>query len=162
MLPGVDKGIMDEIFNLRNILESEAARLATPRMTEEELAVLAEQLRMSREEHLAKSSKRSTVRADRRTRVATVHAMAMLVAQCSGSKALAGQILQLRMRTAPYYAAAMNVDEVADREFVAFGIRLQEEFFRAVKRRDANEAAHIRFADLYTYQRFVYRRLGLD
>ncbi|WP_456704998.1 GntR family transcriptional regulator [Bradyrhizobium sp. USDA 4449] len=162
MLPGVDKSIMDEIFDLRNILESEAARLATPRMSEENLSALAEHLRMSRAEHLTKSPRRNAVRADRRTRVTTVHAMAMLVAQCSGSKALAGQILQLRMRTAPYYAAAMNVDEASDREFVSFGIRLQEEFFRAVRRRDANEAAHIRFADLYTYQRFVYRRLGLD
>lgn len=159
MIPGVDRQTMDELFHLRNFLEGEAARLATPLMTEAELDTLEGQMKIARTEHLANVGRRPI---DRKRRVLALQTIAMLVAQGARSRALVGQILQLRMRTAPYYAAAANVDQASDRKFVAFGIQLQEEFFRAVRRRDANEAAHIRFADLYTYQRFVYRCLGLD
>lgn len=56
----------------------------------------------------------------------------------------------------------MAADTLVDNEFIAFTIRMQDEFVAALKRRDAEEAANIRKADLYTYQHYIYRLLKLD
>ena len=95
-------------------------------------------------------------------RVATIQQVPRLLAQRCGSVTLGDQIINLRARTAPYYAAALaRNDDGQDREFVVFTIRIQDEFIAAMRRRDELAAAEIRKVDLYTFQHYIYRLLGI-
>ncbi|MCC8975244.1 hypothetical protein [Bradyrhizobium brasilense] len=92
-------------------------------------------------------------------RVAAIQNVPRLLAERCGSSA--DQILNLRTRTAPFYAAALARNDMADPEFVTFIIRIQDEFLSALRRRDPVAAAETRKVDLYTFQRYIYRLLSL-
>lgn len=154
IIPTILKSILDEIWALRATLESEAARLCAPLLTDEDFEQLDRAMAAIRRHH--------SPGGDRSQRVRAVHTIALLTADRSGSHSLSDQIHSLRVRSAPYYAAAMASDEVEETEFTTFTIRLQDEFIQALKRRDAQNAMHLRQADLYTYQQYIYRRLGVS
>jgi DNA-binding GntR family transcriptional regulator len=155
MLPLVDRTLLDEIFSMRNMLEGEAARLCAGKISDQDLIELRDAIAMTRMHFLAKGG-------SIQERILSVHHISSILARCSGSEILAEQISALRARTAPYYAAAMTADRVSDLEFLTFAIRMQDEFLFAMERRDAVNASELRKVDLYTYQHYVYRLLGLE
>jgi DNA-binding GntR family transcriptional regulator len=158
MVPSVEKATLDEIWSLRILLECEAARLCALRMQSVDFEALDEANQATRR-HLRQGQ------STRSERVWVIQQLAVLLGRMSGSALLSEQIEVLRMRSAPFYAAAMDYEEkagVVDEEFVIFSIRIQDEFIRALKRGDAESAQQLRGADLYTYQRFIYRCLSLE
>lgn len=152
-LPPIHSRLLDEIFSMRNMLEAEAARRSTERLTEEDLVALEEAVVATREHYAAGGTIED--------RVVALNEVALILADRSGSTILAEQIMSLRTRTSPYYAAAMARDHVNDPDFVTFTTRLQNEFLMAVRRRHAVEAEAIRKADLYTFQHYIYRMLKI-
>jgi DNA-binding GntR family transcriptional regulator len=154
LLPPIERSDMEEIFSMRNILEGEAARLCASAMHEADFDRLEATIRATRQVYIM-----GTVITDR---VAAIQSVAKALAERSGSSILAEQIVNLRTRTAPFYAAALTKDDMVDSEFVTFTIRIQEEFLRALRRRDGVAAAEIRKVDLYTFQHHIYRLLSLE
>jgi DNA-binding GntR family transcriptional regulator len=154
MIPPIDKEELDEIWALRLLLEREAARLCAARLTEADFAELDHAMTAIR--------KQLTSRGTRSGRVSPIQRIAVQLGKWSGSRLLAEQIETLRLRGAPHYAAALRADMSGEEEFILFSLSIQEELIRALRRRDAVNAAELRGADLYTYQRFIYRRLGLE
>lgn len=151
-IPGVDRRMMDELFSMRNLLEAEAARRCATLMSEAEIDELEEAIRATRRVY--------TLETATANRVGEIQNVARMLALKSGSSTIAEQIINLRTRTAPYYAAALSRDDHEgnkDPEFVIFTIRIQDEFVRALRRRDAVAAAEIRKVDLYTFQHYIYR-----
>jgi len=57
----------------------------------------------------------------------------------SGSALLAEQIFMLRTSISSCYAAAMMEESAADLDFLTFTTRIQNEFLRALRRRDLEE-----------------------
>jgi DNA-binding GntR family transcriptional regulator len=155
VLPPVDRTLLDEIFAMRNMLEGEAARLCADSMSKQDLAELSRAIAITRGYFIQPAG---TIQ----ERVLAVQNVATHLARCSGSEILAEQIINLRTRTAPYYAAAIKADTFVDSEFTTFTIRIQDELVLALTRRDAVNAAELRKVDLYTYQHYVYRLLGLE
>lgn len=153
-LPAVDRPAMDEIFAMRNLLEGEAARLGATTLTTDDHDALAAAIQTTRSIYRLETAIPE--------RVAAIQAVAHLLATRCGSTTLADQILNLRTRTAPYYAAALAKDAVAEDEFVTYTIHIQNEFLQALRRRDPVAAAEIRKVDLYTFQHYIYRLLGIS
>jgi DNA-binding GntR family transcriptional regulator len=154
VLPPMETALMDEIFSIRTILEAEAARLYASAMEKSQLDYLEEKISGARRMY------RESAKIPER--VSAIQSVSMAIAVGSGSSILAEQIVNLRTRTAPYYAAAFHNDDFSDPEFVTFTIKIQDEFVSALKRRDINAAAEIRAVDLYTFQRQIYRLLSLE
>lgn len=153
-IPEIDRAMMDEIFAVRNILEAEAARRCVSSMSSADIDELEEAILATRRVYWVES--------EILNRVATIQQVPRLLAQRCGSVTLGDQIINLRARTAPYYAAALaRNDDGQDREFVVFTIRIQDEFIAAMRRRDELAAAEIRKVDLYTFQHYIYRLLGI-
>lgn len=153
-LPGIDRPMLDEIFSLRNILEGEAARLAATAMSDSDLDELQAVIRATRRVY--------TLEVPIPLRVAAIQEVARVLAAGCRSNTIEEQIINLRTRTAPFYAAALSRNDLEDREFVAFTTRIQDEFIDALRRRDPVAAAEIRKVDLYTFQQHIYRLLFLD
>lgn len=154
-IPGIDRGLMDEIFAMRNILEAEAARRCASVMSNADIDELEEAILATRRVYWLESAIPS--------RVTTIQDVCRILALRCGSSALGDQIINLRARTAPYYAAALaRNDDKQDKEFVVFTIRIQDEFVAALRRRDEVAAAEIRKVDLYTFQHYIYRLLDVE
>lgn len=152
LLPPIDRAMLDEIFAMRTMLEGEAARRCAQRFTSREFDAL---------EQASRNTRAFYASADITGRILAIHEMAMILANGCGSALLAEQVMILRTRSAPYYAAAMINDKNADPEFISFTIRIQDEFLAALKRRDAESAAELRKSDLYTFQHHIYRLLNV-
>lgn len=154
-LPDIDRTLMDEIFAIRNLLEAEAARRCASVMTDADIDELEDAIRATRRFYWDESEIPS--------RVTTIQAVSRILAERCGSDGLCEQLINLRARTAPYYAAALaRSGEGEDAEFVTFTIRIQDEFVTALRRRDEVAAAEIRKVDLYTFQHYIYRLLGVE
>ena len=154
-IPDVDRALMDEIFGIRNILEAEAARRCASLMSEADIDDLEEAIRATRRVYWVDSEVPS--------RVTTIQNVSRILAERCGSTALCEQLINLRARTAPYYAAALaRNDDGQDAEFVTYTIRIQDEFVAALRRRDEVAAAEIRKVDLYTFQHYIFRLLGVE
>lgn len=154
MIPPIDKEELDEIWAMRLLLEREAVRLCAPRLRQAEFDELDRSMAVIRAQ--------LTAPGPRPGRALKIQHLAVLLGEWSGSKLLAEQIETLRTKGAPHYAAALQADMFGEQEFILFSVRIQEELIAALKRRDAVNACELRGADLYTYQRFIYRRLGLE
>jgi DNA-binding GntR family transcriptional regulator len=154
MLPPINKEELDEIWSLRLLLEREAARLCAMRLTEADFGELDRAMVTIRAQLTAQGAQVG--------RVQPIQHIAVQLGKWSGSRLLAEQIETLRLRGAPHYAAALRADMSGELDFILFSLHIQEELIEALKRRDAINAAELRGADLYTYQRFIYRRLGLE
>jgi GntR family transcriptional regulator, colanic acid and biofilm gene transcriptional regulator len=154
MLPPIDKEELDEIWALRLLLEREAARLCAVRLTEPQFAELDHEMTAIRVQLTARGAQSG--------RVLPLQRVAVQLGKWSGSRLLAEQIETLRLRGAPHYAAALRADMSGEEDFILFSLRIQDELIEALKQRNAVNAAELRGADLYTYQRFIYRRLGLE
>ncbi|WP_374632481.1 GntR family transcriptional regulator [Paracoccus sp. (in: a-proteobacteria)] len=154
-IPDIDRGLMDEIFAVRNILEAEAARRSVAVMTDADIDDLEEAIRATRRVYWVDTQIPS--------RVTTIQEVSRILAERCGSRTICEQLINLRARTAPYYAAALaRNDDGQDEEFVTFTIRIQDEFVAALRRRDGVAAAEIRKVDLYTFQHYIYRLLGVE
>ena len=132
MVPPVERRMLDELWFLRMILESEAARLCTPRLNRGDFRELDDSLRELRHYYLQH-------RTSPKGRIRTTHRIPFLIAERSGSVQLKNEIEILRLRTAPYYAAAAASPK-QDAGFLTFSMQLQEEFINALKRGDAEMA----------------------
>ncbi|MDB6181269.1 GntR family transcriptional regulator [Paracoccus fistulariae] len=154
-IPNIDRELMDEIFAIRNLLEAEAARRCVSVMTDADIDDLEEAILATRRVYWVESEIPS--------RVTTIQGVSRILAERCGSEALCEQLINLRARTAPYYAAALaRSDDGEDAEFVTFTIRIQDEFVTALRRRDEVAAAEIRKVDLYTFQHYIYRLLDVE
>jgi len=154
VLPPIERALLDEIFSMRNMLEGEAVRRSALALTPQDFAELEEAIKVTRV-HYRKGG-------NVQERVLAMQTIAMMFARKCGSTLLGEHLTNLRTRTAPYYAAAMTNDTMADSEFITFTIRIQDEFIDALKRGHAEEAAEMRKADLYSFQHYIYRLLNLD
>lgn len=150
-LPPTDGQLMTEIFAMANMLEGCAARLSTLRLSELNLSHLEDAIARSKEYYRHGGSIRD--------QLISINDISHTLATESGSSLLAEQISILRTRTAPYYAAAIQLEKGADQDFIIYTTRIQNEFLLALRRRHPDEAEAIRRADLYTYQQYVYRKL---
>ncbi|MGC4250636.1 MAG: GntR family transcriptional regulator [Sphingobium sp.] len=153
-LPPTDKELIEELMSLRIVLEGEAARLCAPNLSKRDMLELDDAL----EEIIAlHQPDRHSIEGC----VQTAHRIPMLIAERAGFNFLKLEIENLRVRTAPYYAAgaaAMCNDEI----FLRFAMTLQREFVNCLKRGNGEMARDICRTSIYTYQHFLYGVLGLE
>jgi GntR family transcriptional regulator, colanic acid and biofilm gene transcriptional regulator len=158
IIPSIDKTLLDELWFLRTTLEGEAARVCAPHVKPEDHAELDDALQELRHYH------QQNLPADSmKGRMQTTHRIPLWIAARCGSVNLKTEIENLRLRTAPYYAAAaMAPISKKDVSFLAFAMQLQEEFINSLKRGNGEVARDLCKVSIYTYQHYVYRRLGLE
>jgi len=154
MVPAVERPALDDLWSMRILLEGEAARLCTPNLSDTDFAALDSATDNVRFHHGSGGV--------RHERVEAVQRVALIIARRSQSPLLAEHIENLRLRSAPYYAQAMHTPPAHDEQFLLFSFRLQAEMIDVMRARNADRARDICRADIFTYQRYVYRRLGLE
>lgn len=152
----IDRARIEALWQAKLILEPEALRLASDRLTEEHFASLDEAVVQLKLHHFARRSISLAARMTAMLRTGEV------VANACGAPVIAAQIRSLQLRTAPFLAAVILNEDPPDWEFYVFSIRVQEECVAALRRGDAAAAAHLRASDIYSYKHHILRRLNLE
>lgn len=152
-VPQIDRGIADELWSMRLLLESEVASLAAERRSEEQLAALFDITdRMSRLDWPGNSeiNIEQTLRWTR------------CLIDAANSPMLAETVLRLQLRYAPFLADCLNVGTLPSLEFLKYTHFQQHELVLAIRRRDSISARHLRCADIRSYQRYLYSCQGWE
>lgn len=92
--------------------------------------------------------------------IRAVQAWGLTLAAGAHSPLFEATIVNLRLRAAPHITQALRTSAPEDRAFIAFTVHVQDELVLAVRGREAERARVLRQADLITFQRYLYRRLG--
>lgn len=152
-VPELGRAQLDDLWSLRVLLEGEAAARFAARGTTEaadELARLNDAIRAVR------------FGPDVPQMLDAVQRWALAIAAGCGSPLLEGMIVNLRLRSGPHFAQALGTPAPVDDAFLDFSLHIQDELVLAIRERDPTRARDLRRADLLTYQRYLYRRLGWD
>jgi DNA-binding GntR family transcriptional regulator len=150
-VPDLSRTEIDHLWQIRLLLESEAAALAANTADETQIEALAEVCRMMW---------RAYHKGDSRAMLEGTGEWAVHLAAGSGSAPFIDYISNLRLRCAPHMARALASGIAPEDDFFSFSLRVQDQIVDAIKRHDAPRARDLRLADLRTFQDFVYRRLG--
>jgi hypothetical protein len=100
LLPPIDRALLDELFSMRNMLEGEAARRGALTLKDEDFAELEAPIDVTRIHYVRGGHVQE--------RVIAIQTIATILANRCGSEILAEQILNLRVRTAPFSAAGAS------------------------------------------------------
>ena len=150
-LPPLDRGLADEIWSMRMLLEGEAAARFAARQRPEEARRLFEHTRTLR-------SFRYGI--DLQPTMRAIMAWNKDLAEGSASPILIETVSRLRLRYAPFVADALSLDVPFEEEFLHFTLHIQDELVLAIESGDAAAARHLRCADLRSFQRYLYSRKG--
>ncbi|WP_051328976.1 GntR family transcriptional regulator [Geminicoccus roseus] len=150
-VPPVDRGVIDEIWAMRLLLEGEAAARFAARHTLAETRELFAPTRTMR-----------TLRfgVDLVPTMQGLMEWNFRLLRGSGSPILIGMVHGLLLRYAPFLAHALTVPTPYDEAFLQFTLHIQDELVLAIEAGDVAAARHLRCADLRSFQRFLYSRVG--
>jgi GntR family transcriptional regulator, colanic acid and biofilm gene transcriptional regulator len=150
-VPMLDRAQADELWAMRLLLEGEAAA----RFAERRVANEAEEL--FRRSHYLRDY---GFGADVPRTMTGIMDWNLELMRGAMSPLLLDMFWGLRLRYAPHIALALSVDQPFDRTFLEFTLHIQDELVMAIVAGDANSARHLRCADLRSFQRFLFARLG--
>ena len=152
-VPLLERDQIDELWSMRVLLEGEAAarfcRCAEP-ATVERLVELNESLR-----HAYTYKNWQQV-------MQAAQSWGLTLAKGAQSPLIEATIVNLRLRSAPHLGSALRAEASEDPAFIQFTVHIQDELVHAVVAQDGDRARDLRRADLLTFQRDLYRRLGWD
>jgi DNA-binding GntR family transcriptional regulator len=149
-VPRLQKATIDELWRVRIVLEGQIAGFFARNATETHISAL----KLATENLLS-----ANVDESKKAMVAAFE-WSSLIAQGAASPVTASIALNLRIRSSPHIAQALNRSATLESGFFEFSSRLMAEFTLAVHARDEARAHALRQADLLTYQRYLYDRLG--
>ena len=152
-VPDLSRTEIDHLWQIRLLIESEAAALAAEAADEAHIVTLEEVCKMMWRAHR---------KGDWRAMVEGTGEWAVRLAESSGSAPFIDYVSNLRLRCAPHIARALASGLVPDDDFFAFSLRIQDQIVDAIRRHDAPRARDLRQSDVRTFMDFVYRRLGWD
>lgn len=150
-VPVLDRALADELWSMRLLLEGEAAARFAARRCRDEAHRLFGYTRTLRSFRFG---------ADLKPTMETIMAWNRDLALGSASPILIETIMGLRLRYAPFVAHALSIDLPFDDDFRQFTLHIQDELILAVESGDAAAARHLRCADLRSFQRYLYSRMG--
>jgi DNA-binding GntR family transcriptional regulator len=153
VVPRLDRTTLDEIWSIRVLLEGEAAARFAGRDAAEEIERLIE----AHHRRVEAAAVTETPERD-----FLLQAGGLLISQGCGSPILLGQIMNLRLRSAPHIAEALARPIRMEPGFIRQTLAIQLEVMRAIRSRDAPRALHLRRANLLMFQHYIYRRLGWE
>lgn len=140
-----------DLWAMRLLLEGEAcAQFAERRAGEEARDLFAHTERM----------RALDFGADLHSTMAALLEWNRALAQGAASPLLVDTITELRVRYAPTVALALSQPQEFDPAFRAFTLHIQDELIMAIMAGDAASARHLRCADLRSFQRYLFERLG--
>ncbi len=150
-VPALNRAATDDMWSMRLLLEGEASARMAQRgdiAACELVGKTTDAFRSIRFGH----DVRATMQAIIRWNVALVEG--------SGSPLLIDTIMRLYLRYMPFLAYALGVAAPHDDEFLQFTIHIQDELVHAIRSGDVAAARHLRCADLRSFQRYLYGRVG--
>jgi GntR family transcriptional regulator, colanic acid and biofilm gene transcriptional regulator len=150
-VPELDRAAADEIWSLRLLLEGEAAaRFAARRDPKacKRLAAATDACRAIDYGH------------DLKATMGAIAAWNSSIAQAAGSQLLYDTVGRLYLRCAPFLAYSLSAAVAHDEEFLSFILHIQDELTLAITAGDAAAARYLRCADLRSFQRYLYERIG--
>jgi DNA-binding GntR family transcriptional regulator len=150
-IPALDRGVADEIWAMRMLLEGEAAAQFAARCRPEETRPLLDLNRTLRSYRFG---------IDLQPTMKTTMAWNIGLAHGSGSSILIEMIANLRLRYAPIVAQALSTPAPHDEEFLLFTLHIQDELLLAIEAGDSGAARNLRCADIRSFQRYLFARLG--
>ena len=150
-VPCFSRAQTDELWSMRVLLEGYAAALFATRAEPEEIARLVE---------INESLRAGYATHDWQRIMRGAQAWGLTLAAGARSPLFEATIVNLRLRSAPHLAASLFAEAPDDPAFFQFTVHIQDELVLAVRARDAERARDLRRADLQTFQRYLYRRLG--
>ena len=149
-VPELSRIEIDHLWQIRLLIESEAAGLAATAASPAHICALSAVCETMWQAYRAN---------DVRAMVAGTGQWTMLLADASGSVPFIDYISNLRLRCAPLIARAL--EGIGPEEpFFSFSLRLQDQIVDALQSRNAARARDLRLADVRSFQDFVYRRVG--
>jgi len=150
-VPPIERPIVDEIWSTRLLLEGEAAaRFAARNVPEEARALFAK----------TRTMRSSRFGIDFHQTVLGLMEWNRRLLDGSAAPILIDIVHRLHLRYAPFLALAMSVDQPHDPEFLQFTLHMQDELGLAIETGDVAAARHLRCADMRSFQRYLYRRMG--
>ena len=150
-VPPLDRGVCDDIWLLRSLIEGEAAALFAKRATEADFTSLLELTEAVRRAHREGSVS---------DHMLAFHEWSFFIAERCGSTMLAALIRRVRVRNAPIIALALAAETAEDSGFMEFSTHIMHELALASRTRDPGRVRDLRRVDVLTYQRYLYSRLG--
>jgi GntR family colanic acid and biofilm gene transcriptional regulator len=150
-VPALNKEIAQDIWSMRLLLEGEAAARFAARCRPEETTPLFEMNRVLRGYRFG---------VDLEPTMKTTMAWNIGLARGSASPILIAMIDNLRLRYAPSVAQALSTEAPHDDEFLQFTLHIQDELLLAIEAGDAAAAGNLRCADIRSFQRYLFARLG--
>jgi GntR family colanic acid and biofilm gene transcriptional regulator len=150
-VPMLDRAQADELWAARLLLEGEAAARFAERRAGQEAEALFQHSHYLRDHGFG---------ADVPQTMRGMMGWNQALMQGALSPLLFDMFLGLRLRYAPHIALALSVDQPFDRTFLEFTLHIQDELIMAIVAGDANSARHLRCADMRSFQRFLFARLG--
>jgi|GEM_PF-33809 len=150
-VPELNREAADEIWSLRLLLEGEAAARFAARKDPSACRRLAEATDACRAIDFGR---------DLRATMGAITAWNASIVQAAGSQLLYDDIMRLYLRYAPFLAHALGMPVPHDEEFLSFILHIQDELRLAIQAGDAAAARYLRCADLRSFQRYLYQRIG--
>ncbi len=150
-VPPVDRRTVDEIWSMRLLLEGEAAALFAQRVKLQDARQLAKDSRALRDlfhSHDLEATMRGLM------------AWKTDLIRGAGSPILLDMVRRLYLRYAPFLAHCMSTPAPHDEKFIAFTLHIQDELVMAIETGDVVAARHLRCADILSFQRYLYGRIG--
>lgn len=151
-VPRMARDKLDDLYGMRLILEGEAAARFAERATEAEIAAVNRANEALRRPYQAVEVLGT---------VTNMQRFALAIAQGSRSDMLQSAIFAVRLRFGPHLAEALGAPMPFDPDFLQFTIHMNDQLLLAFRDRDAVRARDLRRADILTFRRVMYARLGL-
>lgn len=150
-VPPLDRALADEIWSMRQLLEGEAAARFAARGERSLAHGLFAHTRTLRTFRFG---------VDLVPTMRTMMDWSDDLLRGSGSPILIDMTRRLHLRYAPVLAQALSTDAPYDEDFLQFTLHIQDELVLAIEAGDVAAARHLRCADLRSFQRYLYTRLG--
>ena len=151
LVPVLARPELDDLHSTRVLVEGEAAARFAERASEEDLAILS---------RINEELRRAYHTSDVVKTVTGIQSWGLHIARGSSSAVLKSTIFTLRLRLGPHLAEAMSVPVAFDPDFLHFTVHINHEMVLAFRDRDSVRARDLRRADIMTFQRDLYQRLG--
>ncbi len=150
-VPELDRAAADEIWSLRLLLEGEAAARFAARRDPKACERLAAATDACRAINYGR---------DLKATMGAIAAWNSSIIQAAGSQLLYDTVRRLYLRCAPFLAHSLSAPVAHDEEFLSFILHIQDELTLAITAGDAAAARYLRCADLRSFQRYLYERIG--
>lgn len=151
LVPTLTRPELDDLNSTRVLVEGEAAARFAEHASEEDLATLSQ---------TTDELRRAYEALDVVKIVTSLQSWGLRIARASSSEVLGSAIFALRLRLGPHLAEAMSAPVAFDPDFLQFTVHINHEMVLAFHDHDSVRARDLRRADIMTFQRYLYQRLG--